>query len=135
LVFQFLRLVNQGAICEQRVPITLDKATVDKLQANKKWLEDRAAALTVNRKQQHEIIVREVNKLEAELAATEAEIVAEYERASPGKMEYTPDALDQLLGLYDRVLAEGEPARAYQDARGVGRTVDRKVYRPIGAQG
>jgi hypothetical protein len=91
--------------------------------------------LTVNRKQQHEIIVREVNKLEAELAATEAEIVAEYERASPGKMEYTPDALDQLLGLYDRVLAEGEPARAYQDARGVGRTVDRKVHRPVGAQG
>jgi hypothetical protein len=41
---KFLRLVNQGAICEQRVPITLDKATVDKLQANKKWLGDRIAA-------------------------------------------------------------------------------------------
>jgi len=51
-------------------------------------------------------------------------------------MEYTPDALDQLLGLYDRVLAEGRTSKKRIKMREeVGRTVDRKVHRPVGAQG
>jgi hypothetical protein len=59
-----------------------------------------------NRARQHEAVAREITKLEAELKAVEAEIKAERHRASPGTMQWTPDALDQLLGLYDRMLPE-----------------------------